>query len=55
MMAYPNTPHIIGALVSSKMASLHELQTVYGAEDAYDMFEIIGVDAYNQQLLTKKD
>jgi hypothetical protein len=23
-----------------KLATLHELQTVYGSEDAYDMFEI---------------
>jgi len=29
---------------------LHELQTVYGLEDAYDLLEIADVDAYNEAL-----
>jgi len=31
------------------MATLHELGTVYGLEDLYDLLEIILVDAYNIQ------
>ena len=31
------------------MATLHELQTVYGVEDAYNMMEIIMIDDYNNQ------
>jgi hypothetical protein len=31
------------------MASLNELQTIYGIEDAYDLLEIICVDDYNQR------
>ena len=34
-----------------KHATLYELQTVYGAEDAYDLLEIILVDNHNEQLM----
>jgi 4-diphosphocytidyl-2C-methyl-D-erythritol kinase len=47
-------PAIIGALVSNRAATLHELQTVYGLEDAYDMLEIIAVDNHNQMSLNKE-
>lgn len=53
-MAYPNVPRLIGALVSNRMATMHELGTIYGAEDAYDMLEILNVDAHNQLALTKR-
>jgi hypothetical protein len=33
------------------MATLHELGTVYGLRDCYDMLEIAQVDAHNRQLL----
>jgi len=29
------------------LATLHELDTVYGIEDAYNLLEIIQVDDYN--------
>lgn len=29
------------------MATLHELDTVYGIEDAYNMLEVVLVDEYN--------
>ena len=32
------------------MATLHELQTIYGLEAAYDLLEIAQVDAYNEHL-----
>lgn len=32
------------------MATLHELQTVYGVQDAYDMLEVINVDDHNARL-----
>ena len=38
-------------LVSRSMASLHELGTVYGVQDAYDMMEIIAVDDFNRAQL----
>lgn len=40
-------------IVSRKLATLHELQTVYGIIDAHDFFEIIRVDNYNERQLTK--
>jgi len=41
-------------IVSAGLATLHELGTIYGTEDAYDMIEIIRVDAYNRRLLSKR-
>lgn len=37
------------------MATLHEVQTVYGLEDIYDLLEIILVDNHNQDVLTRID
>lgn len=45
----------IGAVVSHKMASLHECQTIYGLEDVYDLLEIVLVDNHNQDMLTRTD
>ena len=38
-------------LVSSRMASLHELQTVYGVKDAYDLLEIVLVNQHNERMV----
>lgn len=51
---YLNVPRPIGAVLSSRLASLAELGTVLGMEDLYDLLEVIAVDTYNQSLLTKK-
>lgn len=45
---YANVPFVIGLLVSKQMATLNELDTVYGIKDAYDLLEIILVDNYNR-------
>ena len=47
---YANVPLVIGTLISRKVATLHELQTVYGLQDAYDMLEIGTIDNYNASL-----
>lgn len=47
-------PRIVAVIVSAKLATLHELQTVYGLEDAYDLLEIASVDAYNTNQAYKK-
>lgn len=52
---YRNLTRIIGAATSSKLATLHELQTVYGLEDAYNLIEVMMVDNYNQALANKAD
>ena len=41
---------MIGLLVSRRYATLHELQTVYGAEDFSNLIEIIAVDTHNENL-----
>ena len=48
----------IGTVVSSKLATLAELDTVLGAEDLYDLLEILTVDAQNRKIAaaqTRKD
>ncbi len=50
-MHYANVPRVIGTLVSSGKATLHELQTVYGVADAYDMLEVVTVDLHNERVL----
>lgn len=52
-MHYANVPPIFGTLVSKGKATLHELDTVYGTQDAYDMLEIIAVDEHNQRMARK--
>jgi len=47
-------PHIIGLLVSRRLATLIDLQTVYSAQDAYNLLEIMTVDSYNDHLARKK-
>lgn len=51
---YANVPPMIGTLISSKMANLHELDTVYGTQDAYDLLEIVTIDAHNRAKATKE-
>jgi hypothetical protein len=36
------------------LATLHELDTVYGIEDAYNLLEIIAVDNANEREATKE-
>lgn len=50
-MQYENVPRVIGTLVSSGLATLHELQTVYNIEDAYNMLEVISVDHHNERTI----
>lgn len=45
---------MIGWLVTGKMASLHDLQTVYGLEDAYDLLEIMMVNNSNEAEAIKR-
>jgi 4-diphosphocytidyl-2C-methyl-D-erythritol kinase len=44
-------PATIGTVVSKGLATLHELDTVYGTQDLYDMLEIIAVDAHNERVM----
>lgn len=37
--------------MSARLATLVELQTELGAEDLYDLLEVLAVDAHNQRVL----
>ena len=47
-------PRTIAAVISAKLASLHELQTVYGVEDVYDMLEVAAVQVHNHNAAMKR-
>jgi 4-diphosphocytidyl-2C-methyl-D-erythritol kinase len=53
LLEYENVPKIVGSVVSHHLATFHELDTVYGTEDLYDMIEIIAVDNHNQRVINK--
>lgn len=42
-------------MISSRLATLNELQTVLGVEDLYDLIEVLSVDRYNQMLASRKE
>lgn len=50
---YLNVPASIGRVISSRLATLNELETVYSTEDLYNMLEIITVDDYNSALMNQ--
>lgn len=39
---------IFTTIISQKLVTLHELQTVYHYEDALDLYEIVLVNNYNE-------
>jgi hypothetical protein len=54
LIEYLNVPRVIGTVVSADKATLIELQSIYGVKDAYDLLEVILVDATNQRRMTEK-
>lgn len=51
MIECVNVPITISTVVTSGYATLHELDTVYGLEDVYDILEIISVNAHNRHAM----
>jgi hypothetical protein len=49
---YPNVPLAIGVCISAAppLATLHELQTIYGVEDLFDLLEVTSINAHNQKI-----
>lgn len=47
-------PPLVSMVVTSRRATLHELQTVYSLEDLHDLAEVVLVEAHNQRVLSKK-
>jgi hypothetical protein len=52
-MDYVNVPPSIGFVVTSGLATLAELQTIYGVEDLWDLIEIHAVNCQNAANATK--
>jgi hypothetical protein len=47
-------PKYIGAIISNKLATMHELDSVLSTEDMFDLLEIIAIDSYNQRIVNKE-
>lgn len=45
----------MGTIISHKLATLYELQTIYSYEDALDLYEIIAVNNHNENILLNSD
>lgn len=45
---------MMGAVLSARLATLHELQTIYGLEDLYNLAEVVIIDVYNRRLERKR-
>lgn len=50
-----NVPRKIGVAVSSRLATLVELDTALGARDLQDLLEILTIDAHNRQVAAERD
>lgn len=50
-----NVPRTISIAILTGRATLHELDTVYGLEDLYDLLEISLVDAHNNRVANRKE
>ena len=55
MANFVNVDPLIGRLVASGLASLHELQTVYDLEDAMQLDEVLTLRNYHSWLATVQD
>lgn len=46
-------PAGMAQLISRRYATLHELQTVYGTEDYYNLLEIAAVESFNRRVMSE--
>jgi len=51
LITHPNVPTLIARVVASRLATLHELDTVYSVQDLHDLNEIIVVESYNNRIM----
>ena len=49
-----NVSGLMGAIIARRLATLHELDTVYSYRDALDLYEIITVQNYNEWVETEE-
>lgn len=45
---YQNIHPVIGLLIAYRIATLHELKTIYSMEDAMDMYEAFAIPKFNE-------
>ena len=45
---YPEVPAMFGVIITRRIATLYELQTIYSLDDAVDLYEIVAVNNYNE-------
>ena len=50
-MSYPNLSPQIGSVIGNKLATLYEIQTIYGSEDLFDLYEVILVKLHNENVI----
>jgi hypothetical protein len=50
---YTNVPAAVSAVISARLATLHECDTIYSVEDIYLMLEIVSVDTFNKNVVTE--
>jgi hypothetical protein len=55
LIDFVNLPPMCGMVISERLATLHELQSVYGVGDLFNICEVIAVAAYNRRVLSKED
>lgn len=51
MIEYPTVTGLVGVVISSKFATLYELETIYSYEDMLVFYEIILTNGYNEKKL----
>lgn len=54
MIEYPSVPGMLGVIISRRLATLEELQTVYSIDDAATLYEIAAVNNYNEWRATEE-
>lgn len=50
MVEYLNLPRTVATCISSRLATLHELDSVYGLEDMWWLLEVNTVDSHNTMI-----
>lgn len=54
MIKTENIHPLFSAIIMNKLATLHELETVYSYEDALNMVEAISVNNYNEWVASEE-
>lgn len=49
-MKHANVSPLLAKVIHSKLATMYELQTVYGTQDLYDFLEMIHIHYVNESI-----